>query len=316
MATKRKRYIYENVIEVEEYHDGKYGAPGKKRDKKKKPTPDQMERVNQYNKAKRVRQMLREYFQENDWYFTLTYRKELRPSCMEECKEHFRKLIRKLRDNYRIRGYELLWICNIENTTTNNLHIHLVINALPNVNSEPYMKKFWKFGRPYPGVLYEEGAFRKLSEYLTKDEKTKKDWVMKGALDHKVTEASHSHSRNMPLKPPKVDILQRWPKEAKAKKGWYIDKETLYEGNNPVTGYKYRHYTMFPLGGMKDAGKHLHRCRKRKHQESQEIVRIRTGMRKRKSAGDKVRVRGSGGNLQRGKPKGNKRSHGKDDAPL
>lgn len=316
MATKRKRYIYANVIEVEEYHDGKYGAPGKKRGRKKKPTPDQMERVNQYNKAKRARQMLREYFQENDWYFTLTYKKELRPSCMEECKKEFSKIIRKIRDDYRKRGYGLFWINNIENTTTNNWHIHLVLNALPDVDAEPYMKQFWKYGRPRPTALYKDGGFRNLSEYLTKDEKTKKEWVGKGVLDHGVTEASHSHSRNMPLKPPKVDILQRWPKEAKAKKGWYIDKETLHEGINPFTGYKYRHYTMFPLGGMKDAGKHLHRRRKRKHQESQEIVRVRAGMCKRKGARDKTRVRGGGGNLQRGDPKGNKRSHGEDEATV
>ena len=157
-----------------------------------------MERVNQYNKAKRARRMLREYFQENDWYFTLTYKKELRPSCMDDCKKEFRKIIRKIRDDYRKRGYQLFWICNIENTTTNNWHIHLVLNSLPDVDAEPYMKNFWKYGRPRPTSLYEDGAFRNLSEYLTKDEKTRKEWVGKGALDHKVTEASHSHSRNMP----------------------------------------------------------------------------------------------------------------------
>ena len=30
MATKRVSYEFENVIEREEYHDGKYGEPGKK----------------------------------------------------------------------------------------------------------------------------------------------------------------------------------------------------------------------------------------------------------------------------------------------
>lgn len=38
MATKRVIYEFENVIEVEEYLDGKYGAPGQKRAEKKKAT--------------------------------------------------------------------------------------------------------------------------------------------------------------------------------------------------------------------------------------------------------------------------------------
>ena len=36
MAVKRKTYRYRDgdIIDVEEYHDGRYGAPGEKREKK------------------------------------------------------------------------------------------------------------------------------------------------------------------------------------------------------------------------------------------------------------------------------------------
>ena len=50
MGTVRKMYRFEKFIEIEEYHDGRYGAPGKKREEKKKPTPEQMEKVNQMNR--------------------------------------------------------------------------------------------------------------------------------------------------------------------------------------------------------------------------------------------------------------------------
>ena len=41
--------------------------------------------------------------------------------------------------------------------------------------------------------------------------------------------------------------LARWKKEPKERPGYYIDKETYHEGINPVTGHKYRYYTMIPI---------------------------------------------------------------------
>ena len=48
MGTKRKRYTFRQgeIIDVEEFHDGSYGAPGEKREKREKPTKEQMQKVN------------------------------------------------------------------------------------------------------------------------------------------------------------------------------------------------------------------------------------------------------------------------------
>ena len=50
-----------------------------------------------------------------------------------------------------------------------------------------------------------------------------------------------------PTPEPEVKRLARWKKEPKERPGYYIDKETYHEGINPVTGYKYRYYTMIPI---------------------------------------------------------------------
>ena len=42
MGTKRKTYDFGDVIEREEFHDGRYGGPGRKRQKRKKPTKEQL----------------------------------------------------------------------------------------------------------------------------------------------------------------------------------------------------------------------------------------------------------------------------------
>ena len=120
MATKRVSYEFENVIEREEYHDGKYGAPGKKREEKKKATPEQVAKINQYNREKKARHLLWMYFHEGDWFATLTYRKDARPADMATAKKHFSDFMRNVRPWYRKQGYEVFWIRNIENTKTNN----------------------------------------------------------------------------------------------------------------------------------------------------------------------------------------------------
>lgn len=62
MAVRRKEYTFRDgdVIDRIEFHDGNYGAPGKKRKKKKKPTKEDMQKVNSLNKARRARQRINE----------------------------------------------------------------------------------------------------------------------------------------------------------------------------------------------------------------------------------------------------------------
>ena len=46
MGTKREEYRLRggDILEIREFHDGRYGAPGQRREKKKKPTEEQRER--------------------------------------------------------------------------------------------------------------------------------------------------------------------------------------------------------------------------------------------------------------------------------
>ena len=64
MAIKRKTYRFQqgDIIDVEEFHDGRYGGPGKRREKRDKPTVEQMRIVNALNKSRRCRHRLLEYF--------------------------------------------------------------------------------------------------------------------------------------------------------------------------------------------------------------------------------------------------------------
>ena len=75
MATKRNKYIMKHgdVIDIEEYHDGNYGAKGIKRTPKKKLTKEDMQKVNDQNKTKKCRQRLLQYFSFGDCFATSAY---------------------------------------------------------------------------------------------------------------------------------------------------------------------------------------------------------------------------------------------------
>ena len=253
MATKRKRYSFRRgkIIEVEEYHDGRYGAPGVPRKKRKKPTKEQMIQINLLNKAKKARRKMLEYMDVGDYFATWTYEENARPQDMQTALTHFKKAMRKVRTEYKKRGYEVFWFRNIEQGTRGAWHIHLVINRIPGTVS--ILESAWEYGGTYSVKIkkskhYDED-FTKLANYMTKNEHTivyKEDGTQ---AKSKIKEASYWTSKNMPVQKPKEDKLLRWKELVVPKKGYYIVKDSFYEGINPVTGYPYRRYTMIRIRG-------------------------------------------------------------------
>lgn len=249
MAIKRKEYRFRkgDILDIEEYHDGKYGDPGGKRLKRRKATPEDMIRVNKWNKEKRCRQRLLCYFSPGDLLLTWTYRVEERPPDMESALEDFQKALRKVRREYKKRGKSLFWIRNIERGTKGAWHIHLVVNEIG--DSASIVEKAWTKGGTWlteikKSKFYDED-FTSLASYITKDEHSVETKADGTPGKPRLREASYNTSKNMPLPEPNVDKLVRWKKEVKPKKGYYIAR--IWEGINPKTGYKYRRVTQIRL---------------------------------------------------------------------
>ena len=49
-------------------------------------------------------------------------------------------------------------------------------------------------------------------------------------------------------------MRKRWPEDPKPKKGYFIIKDSVYNGINPVTQYPYQHYTMQRIDSGGDSG--------------------------------------------------------------
>ena len=262
MATKRKttRLRGGDILGVEEYHDGRYGAPGMPRQKKRKATKEDMQRVNAANKARRCQYRLLQYFEPGDYFATLTYKVSERPADMKEAMKHWETLIQRIRRQYQKRGSPLFWIRNIERGTRGAWHIHLVINRIP--DTACILEEAWDHGGIYLEQIKKSKFYSEdlsdLASYMTKSEKTVEKKSDGTPGKPKLKESSYSTSRNMPLPEPHVDRLQRWKKEVKPKKGYYM--ASYREGINPATGYKYRKYIMIRLhGGKNEDGKDIHR---------------------------------------------------------
>ncbi|MFI3172160.1 MAG: hypothetical protein R3Y58_07330 [Eubacteriales bacterium] len=236
MAYKKKTYTFKNAIEVVECHNGRYGAPGEKRQKKKKPTPEQIEKRNQYNKERTCLRRMREHFNVNDYFFTLSYEKDKRPNDIDGAKKDFSNFTRELRKIFHKLGIPMKWIRNIEVGSKGAWHIHVVMNRITDLDI--YIRKLWKKGMVHFKMLDARHEFEELAKYMTKSEKT----------DSRLRETSYSTSKNIPIQEPEIKPIhwKTWRK-IKIPEGFYLDPDLFHEGINPCTGYKYRTYTLLRI---------------------------------------------------------------------
>lgn len=225
----RDTFYFRDSIEVEEKHTGRYGAPGEKRAKRAKPSPEQIEKQNQWRRERDLRRLIKENFEENDLWVTLTYRKDARPPTLQDAKEDIQKCLRKLREQYKKRGTALKYIVAAEIGSRGGVHHHLIINRID--ESDKLLAKLWEKGRVHMTLMYKQGGFRDLAEYIAKRPPDKSDkW--------------YSRSRNLSVPQAKRQIMlgATFKREPQPPKGYYLEKETYYQGINPVTGHRYRHY--------------------------------------------------------------------------
>lgn len=230
------------TIEVTKSYTKRVGV--KEKSSRRKPTPEEMEKVNQMNAERTLRLKINANFRQDDPFITLTYRKDERPK-PEEAKKNIKKLIDKLRAEFKKLGVDLKYI-NVTEYKNKAIHHHLLINHIDGQDVSKMVRQLWKFGRPDFKYLDDTGQYKDLAAYLIK-ETTKTFKENDGG--HK---QRYSCSRNLIMPTPRIEIIkkaQRWVADPKPVKGYYIDKDTVYNGIDPFTGREYQKYTMVRLSG-------------------------------------------------------------------
>ena len=239
MGYLQKMYIYRHSIEVEKVFSTRYGTRCS-RSENKSVTPEDVAKVNLRNAIKKIRRLMKNNFTSDDFHIVLTYSRENRPT-PKEAKKILRNWKDRVKRAYAKEGIDFKWI---ETTEYQNkaIHHHLVVNEC-NGKAIQIIKKQWKDGHVRLSPLWDDEDYDGLAEYLVKETmKTRKD-------PDSAKKQIVSHSRN--LKPP-VCVIKRisaksWRKEPKPLKGYYIDKNSLFELTDEVMGHRYQYYTMIKI---------------------------------------------------------------------
>lgn len=230
------------TIEVTKSYTKRTGA--KARGSREKPTAEEMEKINQMNAERTLRLKINANFGEDDPFVTLTYRKDERPD-PGQARKNIKKLIDGLRKDFRQAGAALKWVCVTE-YQNKAIHHHLLINHIEGRDVSKMVRARWKFGRPDFKYLDGTGQYRDLAAYLIK-ETSKTCRAEDGGRKQR-----YSCSRNLEMPVPKTEIIRKakkWLPDPKPVKGYYIDKDTVYNGVDPFTGREYQKYTMVRLSG-------------------------------------------------------------------
>ena len=241
MPCQRKIYRLKKTIHVEETQSRKH-KKGEKRQKIRKPSKEEMWLANQRTKERKLCRLIEDNFGGGDWHLTLTYKKNERPD-PDQAHERLKKLLDKLRTEYKKFGYQLKYI-SVTEYRNHAIHHHIVINNIVKgqVTTALLVQKIWMYGRPDFRPLDDNGDYRQLAEYFIKEtSKTAR------AEDCKYRQ-SYSCSRNLQRPEPEIQKMsaKEFKELPKPEPGYYIDADHIVDEITP-NGYRYRYYRMIKI---------------------------------------------------------------------
>lgn len=241
---RRKIIKAGNTIDVEETYPTKFGE-GMTRRNNKGNTPQAMQEYNEELAIRKLTRTLNTNFIPDDWFVTFHYERENRPESYDKAYKGFSAYLRQLRKLYAEWGIEFKYIKRTAYGERGGVHHHVV---LPRGKDMRQVTKLWKaFVKASPAArppdcraLYDTGEYSSLAAYIVRqsapeDSQYVKKWV---------------GSRNLkkPTVYPPEDISEiKWKEPPCAKRGYYIDTDSIVAGCNPINGKPYLFYRMVKL---------------------------------------------------------------------
>ena len=265
MPYVEKKIITPHRVIVKKYHTSRYGQKGVLYRHKWKPTPEEMLEAADRRREEKLALKIEQNFDTGDWHLVLTYRKEERPD-PDTAVSQVKKCLRVMRREYKKLGKELKYVWVAEHLKT-SIHHHIIINECGQTGK--LVREHWPHGTPMFTPIWENGEVAGLAKYIRKESKrTSKD-------PDTPVKKSYSCSRNLKEPEEKTRIIRasHWRDIPRPPKGYEIQKGSLREGINPMTGYPYQTYVMVKAAGpperKKDGkGKNQEENRKRKGRSS------------------------------------------------
>lgn len=243
-------YRIGHTIEHEIKWAGKHGSANEKRAKKVKPTKEQMEKVNQKNREKKMRRLIKANFSEGDLWCTLKYPAGTRKD-IQSVKKDLDNFLRRLKRKYTKLEEDMKYIYRMEVGAMGGVHIHMLLNRIPGHDTDIMIKDAWKDGYVNYRSAYETGGFQQLAEYIVKrpEEGTEEyDQLTLFAQEEQKDLLKVSTSRNLVRPEPERHFYSRrtvrklLENGPVPEEGYNIIKDSICIYENPFTGYTHMQY--------------------------------------------------------------------------
>ncbi|WP_206460410.1 rolling circle replication-associated protein [Anaerovorax sp. IOR16] len=212
-------------------------APGETRSERKNPTTEEVEKLNEKYAAQKLGIIINHNFKNGDLHIVLTYAGK-EPS-KEDAKKHLEKFKRDLAKLYKKYGIILKWVTATE-YENKRIHHHMVCTGGVEIFE---IAKLWKYGFIRPTYLDDTGDYRKLANYLIKE--TSKTFRKTDAVSKRRYNCSRSIERPITNKE-EVSGRMLW-NDPSPLKGYYIDQDSIYRGEQIFTGRPYLEYVMVSM---------------------------------------------------------------------
>lgn len=174
---REKKYYCGEYLEVAIYPV--YTHP-KKRGRRKNPTTEVQQHLNQRHAEGKLRRLLHTNFTPLDLFVTLTFDDAHLPTSVEEAQRLLQNFLRRAKRRYEKMALELKYIYVLEyGQKHDRLHVHLVLSG---GITRADLEKLWGLGDVSMGALrFERDGLASLARYLTKggenaDRPTWKRW--------------------------------------------------------------------------------------------------------------------------------------------
>ena len=183
---RERKHICGEYMEVEIFP---VYTKAKRRGKRKKPTTEIQQRLNQRHAEGKLRRLLHTNFTAADLFVTLTFNDTHLPMSVEEAQRLLQNFLRRLKRRYVKLETELKYVYILEKGQENGrLHVHMVVSG---GMDEDVLATLWGMGEVRSdGLKFDENGLAALARYFTKGDAenggkpiTWKRWVASHNLD-------------------------------------------------------------------------------------------------------------------------------------
>lgn len=216
-------------------------------------TPEAVQKINQINAERTLRQLTNHNFCNDDYHVVLTYARHYRPPDIAEARKELKQILRRLREDCQRVGIEARYIAVTEIGDKGAVHHHIILNHMDTkmvtgafkrrIKNEADKWEWARLGtaRFYP--LYSDGQYKDLSNYIIKQ--TSKTLRRAGQNGKRWF---GSKNLKKPVTKPNVVDAKTWRKEPKPPKGYMFDPALpLINGVCEVTGLAYQRYAFIKI---------------------------------------------------------------------